>query len=988
MARQPAKPRRLCRDCLNSRSLWMLAVTLCAVAGLVVNTAVDASAAAAATGKASPASTGTRPANTGRARELPASSANRAALLHTYLKGSGLSAGAARSVRNGSLRIAKTTDGVEWAEASFAPARRLSPSLLVRFQDGAATGIFRRAPGHSWQFVQAGVEPVGCDSAVPPAVRAVWNAGSHLSCGASPSSAPKAASRASTSLGKSHSLAAKIASVALSQVGVSDIPAVNSFDTVDCDPYTPMVGPLYPDPDSRGCGYNAKFGIEDENEEWCSDFAEWVWQHAGVTQDMDLINPGANSFYAWGLAQKESLPVDGNDPEVGDAVVLYPPGSIAPPAGADHVGIVTAVHANGTLNIVNGDFLGTNNISVQYNTNVNIGPWAAAVEGDPGEQWVFVAPPTTAQPAAPVARMSGPSIAAAGTAVTFRASARQRGGSIASYAWAFGNGEYEPNGAASGQVVQHVFADPGRQTVSVIATSNLGTITEKTLTVDVVTGSSALVSTPSDALYYPYTPVAQSLFVGGPSGGLAEESWDGASWLDETVPGDVATGSPLATLQYKNSGDVFEPHIFARSTAGTLIEATPASGAWSTTTLPASVAPGSAIAATTIAPRSTREPAYPAVFSYDAAGLLTETYRAGGAWRTRVLPTPPGNGGALAVATTFQGGVPVPQVYSVSRQGWLVVTSQLAGRWRSTVVPSSTRTAPTTSLAAVSSPADGTAAVVFFVDQAGNVAEASQGGTGWSWTVQPISATAIAPGGTLLATNYVPSSGSPEPDVFALSTSGQPLLISSDGRAWSTQALPGTATSLLALGDYAVPGSPQSVFFSGAQGIEEDSSTSGTAWVLSALPDTPATFADRVILYAATKSDLAAASQAASFAGLPSSAVTGSFATAWDHTLSGNYLVIAVGLAATDGLYFNVCGWANPSDAFAGSTPFLLVNPPVDQLPGASNFEEAAGSTASQTAHLADDLAYYALNGELPPGVTALPAEANPEFACSGEPSV
>jgi hypothetical protein len=389
------------------------------------------------------------------------------------------------------------------------------------------------------------------------------------------------------------------------------------------------------------------------------------------------------------------------------------------------------------------------------------------VEGHTGEQWVFVSPSATAQSATPVAQISGPGMVAA----------------------------------------------------AMTATSNLGTITVKTLTVDVVAGSSALVSTASDALYYTYTPVAQSLFADHSSGGLAEESWDGAGWLDQNVPGDVAAGSPVAVLQYKNSGGTLEPHVFARSVAGSLIEATPAGGAWSTVTLPGSVAPASAIAATTIADGSTSEPAYPAVFSYDAAGRLTETYRDGGAWTTAVLPAPPSSPGAVAVATSFQGGVPVPQVYSVSSQGQLVVTSQLAGQWQSTAVPSSIATAPATSLAAVSSPAEGSAAAAFFVDRAGHVAEVSQDATGSGWTVDEISATAVAPGGTLLASNFVPSSGSPQPDVFALSTSGRSLLISSSsGGAWATQALPGTATSLLALGDYAVPGSPQSVFFSSAQG--------------------------------------------------------------------------------------------------------------------------------------------------------------------------
>jgi PKD repeat protein len=971
-----------------------LVIVLAGAAALVLNLAPGAAAATAvaASGRGTP----TTP---GPARELPASAANSGQLLRSYLKGRDLPATSVTKLRPGSLHVAVVqSTGEQWAIASMAPAPGLKRSLQVQFQDGAGTGIFAREPGQPWHFVQAGVEPVACDTVVPAAVRAAWNLAPGFRCGAGSSPSPSAVSQARARVDATPSLANKIVSIALSQAGVRDIPAVTSFDTVDCDPYTPMVGPFYPDPDSRGCGYNAKFRIENENETWCADFAEWVWLRAGVSQDMDLINPGADSFYDWGLARGESLPIDGTDPKVGDAVVLYPPGQITSTSSADHVGIVTAVHADGTLNIVNGDFLGTKNISVQYNTNVNIGPWAAAVEGDVGEQWVFVTPPTSAQPASPTAQISGPPVVAAGTQVTFRAEAAEAGGSITSYAWAFGNGEYEPNGAASGSVVQHVFADPGLQTVSMIATSNLGTITVRTLNVDVVTSSSALISTPSDALYYPYTPVAQSLFTTGPSGGLAEESWDGASWLDEDLPGDVAAGSPLATLQYKNSADVFEPHVFARSADGALTEISADNGAWSAANLPESVARGSAIAATTIAASTARSVsaaprprAYPAVFSYDSAGQLTEAYQYGSGWRTAVLPVPPSGQKALSAATSFAGPVPQTQVFSAGRRGALLVTSLQAGGWRTAVVASGTRIAAGSALAAVSSPAAGSGPAVFFVDQAGHLAVASQG-AGGAWSVQQVSATPVSPSGTLLATDYVPSSGSPRPEVFALSASGQPLVSYADGGSWRTEALPGTGTSLLALGDYAVPGSPQEVFFRTAQGIEQDSNSSASgsgAWTLSGpLPATPATFADRVILYAATQADLTTATQAAKSAGLPASAVTGSFAVAWDDGISGNYLVITVGLAATDGLYFNPCGWANPSDAFPGSTPFLLVNPPVDQLPAASNIEEAAGSSTSQTPALAYDLAYYALHGALPPGVTALPAEANPQFTCSGEPSV
>jgi PKD repeat protein len=984
------------------------AVAVLSAAALAIGTASPASAATGATVTAATATgaaaTGAAATAVPHAAARPASSVDAASLLHAFVKARGLPAGAVTGIRPGSVHVAEIAGSdVRWATASFLEARGLAAPLAVRLQDGASAGIFASAPGQPWHLVQAGVEPLACDSVVPAAVRSAWNLAPQVSsCGAAASVSASKAARARASLAKSRTIAATIASIALSQVGESDVPPVTNFN-VDCDPYTTMVGPFYPDPDSRGCGFSTRFGIENENEEWCADFAEWVWLRAGVSQDTDLINPGANSFYNWGLAQGESLPIDGTDPQPGDAVVFYPAGPVTTTSGADHVGIVTAVHPDGTIDIVNGDFLGNTNISVQYNTDVNIGPWSSQVWA-PGEQWVFVPPPATSQPASPVAQISGPRVAAAGTPVSFSAHAVQPGGSVASYAWAFGDGEYEPNGAATGQNASHVFADAGLQTVTMIATSSLGTITVRTLNVDVVASSSAVASTPSDALYYAWTPVAQSLFLTGSSGGLAEDSWDGASWLRQSLPGDVAPASPVASLLYKGAGDVYEPRVFARSAAGRLLEVSAASGAWSARNLPADPASTSPIVATTIAqppPRSSSgapsdsapsdsAPSYPAVFSYGRSGQLTETYTSGSAWETTVLPAPPAAGRGLAVATAFQGPVPVVQVYSVTRQGQLAVTSGGTGGWRTAVIPSATRAWPGTSLAAVSSGTDSSAPAVFFVDAAGHLAQAWSADGGRTWLVRQVSAAPVDPGRTLLATNFVPSSGSPQAEVFAVSPSGQPLEASQANGSWATQVLPGAATGLLGLTDYAVPGSPQGVALRSAAGVELDTAASGSgSWTLTGpLPATPATFADRVILYGATKADLQAAAQAASSAGLPASAVTGSFATAWDDALSGSYLVIAVGLPATDGLYFNVCGWSNPSDAFAGSTPFSLVSPPLDQLPGASNFEEAAGGTASRTGQLADDLAYYALNDQLPPGVTALPAEAGVQFTCAGQPSV
>jgi hypothetical protein len=79
---------------------------------------------------------------------------------------------------------------------------------------------------------------------------------------------------------------------------------------------------------------------------------------------------------------------------VGDAVVFYP-GTKPNGSYADHVGIVTAVNSNGSVNLSNGDFLGSTNISVQGNNNItSLKSWAAGIWGS-GETWTFVSPELT-----------------------------------------------------------------------------------------------------------------------------------------------------------------------------------------------------------------------------------------------------------------------------------------------------------------------------------------------------------------------------------------------------------------------------------------------------------------------------------------------------------------------------------------------------------------------------------------------------------------
>ena len=148
----------------------------------------------------------------------------------------------------------------------------------------------------------------------------------------------------------------------------------------------------------------------------------------------------------------------------------------------------------------------------------------------------------------------------------------------------------------------------------------------------------------------------------------------------------------------------------------------------------------------------------------------------------------------------------------------------------------------------------------------------------------------------------------------------------------------------------------------------------------------PALLRYDVRLYAADPADYQAALAAASAAGLPADQVTQSFSTAWDQTSSGEYLVIAVGGPADDALYYNVCGWTAPDGLGAGSTPFSYAAGPGDSLPPMNIYENGAGQTAAGTAALSADLAYYAVHGSFPPGVSSPPPAAAPEYACAGTP--
>jgi PKD repeat protein len=861
----------------------------------------------------------------------------------------------------------------------------------------------------------------GCGDGLPAALRSAWHLGGSAACTASaaaqreaarralaalPASARAAARTASTArtgsasraAGRAADLGQTIAAIALGQVGVDDTPAVTNFNGVDCDPYSSLVAGF--SADSDGCGYDTGFGVENENETWCSDFNKWVWQQAGVTADMNTLNAGAVSFYDWAVAQGQSPQLDTGTPQAGDSILFFRPGNF--PGFADHVGIVTSVSPSGTIDMVNGDFAATPDVHVEYDTGItSLSSFAASVEG-PGEEWAIVAPPATAQQPVPTGHLSGPAIAVAGTTGSFRAWGQAAGGSVTAYYWTFGDGRTTN---ATGPDVTHAFSEPGTYTVSVTITSSYGTIVTLERNVRVLAASSGVASVPYDGIYYDPLPILQYVFTRS-AGGLAADSWDGGSWLQLAVPGSPAATGSIAALSYPDAAnaDAMTPHAFYRAADGSLAQTYLSASGWVTQELPGSPVAGGAIVATTTAQGG------PAVYFFDGAGNLAESVQQASDWTTRVLAR--GGPGIQPASMTLADTVGGPEIFAVGPAGTIRVFSSAGGHWFASGIPG--QTAPRGSLAALTTP-DGHAAVVYVSAHGGGLAEATQAGFGTAgpWHVTALPGTPAA-GSTLAATTYLlpsvipgvpgsfpqpPGSTTPssvaEPlgtEAFFLTPSGSPAVTFDDGTGWRTATLPGTASGIAGASAYQVEEEPSDVFLSSASGLAEETAgarsgdPSGT-WTSLTLPSTPATWADQVVLYAADPADAAAAQAAAAAAGLPASQVTTSFAAAWADSLSGEYLVLAVGTPAVSALYFDVCGWANPSALPAGSTPFSYVLGPLSTLPGADTFVNAASGTAAETQALATDLAYYALRGSLPAGVTSLPAAVGPPYACTGSPS-
>jgi len=285
-------------------------------------------------------------------------------LVAAYASFRHIPAGDVSGVRPGSVRTGYAAhDQTYWATASFLPSARASATVLLGFQDGGSTGVFSRRANSRWRMAGYGSQPVSSGNRARP--------GRPATPAVSGAVAPQT-----------------IAQVAEKNVGVGDTPASVDF-SFDCNPYTTLVDA---GASTSGCGTDPTFNVQDENQEWCSNFAKWVWEQGGVTADLSTLTPQSATFYKWALAQGQDPSFDSGTPQVGDAIVFYPAADTAPNSTyADHVGLVVGVNSNGTLNLVNGDFAGSTNITVQQNNDVSLASWSGSIWGS-GEHWIYVSP--------------------------------------------------------------------------------------------------------------------------------------------------------------------------------------------------------------------------------------------------------------------------------------------------------------------------------------------------------------------------------------------------------------------------------------------------------------------------------------------------------------------------------------------------------------------------------------------------------------------
>jgi hypothetical protein len=361
---------------------------------LLVGTATTASAA-----------TGTAPKTAAiLAHTLTLSKAEQHQLLDIYAAQEHIPTRDIYKIRSGSTHVARASNGTLWAIEGFTPKGSDPLKVQVGFQDGGSTGIFTRAPGKKWTMRSLARPDLGCDTAIPASVLRSWRD----SCGVNGAPlATKAGAKAAPASPATSALGSEIATTANNELDIRDNPSetqINSY-TPDCNPFTYFENSA--NASDSGCGIDPSFNVQDYSEFWCSDFAKWVWSNANVTGPLSDLTPAAGSFYTYGEAEGETMPVDPpvSDAAVGDAIVLYNPSEeTVPGPTADHVGIITAVdQSDGDLDITNGDGMwgSVNTVGVVAADDVTPSYFATNFEGSSSEEWIFVSPAGAVTPTLP-----------------------------------------------------------------------------------------------------------------------------------------------------------------------------------------------------------------------------------------------------------------------------------------------------------------------------------------------------------------------------------------------------------------------------------------------------------------------------------------------------------------------------------------------------------------------------------------------------------
>ncbi len=107
--------------------------------------------------------------------------------------------------------------------------------------------------------------------------------------------------------------------------------------------------------DSRACNkyfeYSKVGHGSCQETSWCAAFAEWVWHKAGVKGVPD-DTLAARGIGKWGVERGLFHHLAGYTPKPGDLMIYGEPDGHTP----GHVGVVVAVHANGTVDTVDGNY--------------------------------------------------------------------------------------------------------------------------------------------------------------------------------------------------------------------------------------------------------------------------------------------------------------------------------------------------------------------------------------------------------------------------------------------------------------------------------------------------------------------------------------------------------------------------------------------------------------------------------------------------------